>query len=182
MHRNRIIAAVLIAAGCAATVHAQTAPADDAPESIIEARRALMSEMERLMLPIDLLTVGESVDNADPRSNATSIAQMLKAFVHLFPPATNLYDAAADMPVTLALPSVWDEPATFTAMSASAVAVAEELTAAEGNDATTSAAARLRSACDACHAVFLLPYTPPSVSSEDVDFDFDALFEDIEAE
>ena len=38
-----------------------------------------------------------------------------------------------------------------------------------------AASMRLRAACDACHAGFMKPYTPPVVTDEDRNFDFDSV-------
>jgi cytochrome c556 len=178
MAGSLIIIAIVAFAGCMAAGTVLAQPVAD-PETVIEARRALMSEMERLMLPIDLIAVGEPSD-ADVRSNATSIAPMLEAFPHLFPPGTNLYDQAAELPLTLALPSVWDDAATFYSLSNAAAAAAEALSESGDDSSLVAGAARLRGSCDACHALFLMPYTPATVTSEDLEFDFDALFEGIE--
>lgn len=150
------------------------------PERVIEARQGLMTEMERLIQPIDLFTVGEAAHADDLRSSAVTIAQMLNAFPHLFPPTTNIYDAESDTPGTLALPAIWDDFATFYSLSMSAASTADRLSLANGDEALMSAATALRGACDACHALFLLPYTPSTVTSEDLEFDFDALFEETE--
>ncbi|MGD2167249.1 MAG: cytochrome c [Gammaproteobacteria bacterium] len=150
------------------------------PEAVIAARQALMTEMERLIMPIDLFTVGESADPDDLRSAALSIAQMIRAFPHLFPPTTDLYDAQADTPATLALPAVWDDFPAFYSLSAAATAAAQALSMATSESELTAGAKGLRAACDACHASFLLPYTPSTITSEDLEFDFDSLFEEIE--
>lgn len=86
-------------------------------DDLIAARQALMGEIERLMLPIDLYTVGEQEDIEEIHSAATSIAQMLVATPHLFPPTTNLYDAEAEFPKTIAMPAVWENFSTFYSMA-----------------------------------------------------------------
>ena len=158
---------------------AQDSSVGDA-ETMIGARRELMAEIERLMIPIDLGAIGESVSAADPRSNAVSIATMLDAFPHLFPDATNRYDSQTDLPITLALPAVWSQAALFVSMSETASQAAVAVGNAQNADSLVVAAQHLRASCDACHALFLAPYTPANVSSEDLEFDFDSLFESIE--
>jgi hypothetical protein len=32
----------------------------------------------------------------------------------------------------------------------------------------------LRASCDACHAGFMKPYTPPQVTDDDINFDFES--------
>ena len=48
--------------------------------------------------------------------------------------------------------------------------------AATGDDseALRAASVRLRTACDACHRPFSRPYTPPKVTDEDLNFDFES--------
>lgn len=150
------------------------------PEAIIVARQALMTEMERLMRPIDSLTVGEPIEAEEVRSSAASILPMLLATPHLFPPTTDLYDEAEDAPVTIALPSVWESFPAFYAMAVNAADAAESLSSAREPAQLQAGATGLRGTCDACHALYLLPYEPSGVTSEDLNFDFDALFEDIE--
>jgi cytochrome c556 len=174
-----------VAAGFASFGRAEDpAPADGPgwtgltnPEDVILARQALMTEMERLMQPIDSLTAGEPADPDELRSAATTIAQVLLALPHLFPPTTNRYDPAAATPVTIAMPAIWQDFPTFRALADAASAAATTLASATDADALAAGSQRLRAACDACHAPFLRPYVPSTVTDEDREFDFDALFE-----
>jgi len=150
------------------------------PQAVISARQALMTDMERHMRAIDSYTAGEPVDAESLRASAASIAPLLIATPHLFPPTTDLYEEAAEVPVTVALPAVWENFAAFTSMAANAASAAESLSAASEPEQLQTGAAGLRAACDACHALYLLPYEPPSVTSEDLNFDFDALFSEFE--
>jgi cytochrome c556 len=145
-------------------------------EDVIVARQALMTEMERLMRPIDSYTVGEPADPDDLRSAGTTIAQMLLAFPHLFPPTTNLYDPDSDAPVTIALPTIWDDFPTFSTLASAAYSTATAMGSAAEAEPLKAAGVSLRAACDACHALFLRPYVPSSVTKEDLEFDFDAFF------
>lgn len=147
------------------------------PEDVILARQALMTEMERLMRPIDSFTAGEPADPADLRSAAVTISQILLALPHLFPPTTNRYDPAAATPVTIALPAIWQDFPTFSALAAAASAAATTAASATDAQALKAGGQNLRGACDACHAPFLRPYAPATVTDEDAQFDFDALFE-----
>jgi cytochrome c556 len=136
-----------------------------------------MLAIEDQMLPIDTYTVDESVDTAALTANAATIAAMLQATPHLYPPTTNLYDPDTDYPETLALPRIWEDFATFAAMADGSVMAAEALTAARDPDTLRSAAINLRATCDACHALHLRPYVPSQVTEEDLNFDFDSLFD-----
>jgi cytochrome c556 len=146
------------------------------PHEVIVARQALMAEIERLMRPIDGHAAGDAADAEEIRGAAESIAAMLLSVPHLFPPTTNLYDPAGDAGSTLALPAVWQDFAAFYALSSAAASAAAALADTPSPRDTAAGAARLRASCDACHALYLRPYSPAGVSSEDLDFDFDSLF------
>jgi cytochrome c556 len=159
---------------------AATAPADAGaeylaePGEIIEARRLLMTESERLMKPIDGYTIGEPADPAQLRSLATTLEPMLLALPHLFPPSTNLFDPAVIDPPTIALPAIWQRFGTFRTLAENAERAAAALREAEGTEALQAASVRLRTACDVCHRTFTRPYTPPRVTDEDLNFDFES--------
>ena len=143
------------------------------PNEVIEARRALMTEVETLMKPIDSFIVGEPADAATLRTNATTIEPMLLALPHLFPPTTNLFDPEAHDPPTTALPTIWQRFPAFQTFAESAERAAAALAKSEdGEQPLRDASARLRASCDACHAAFMKPYTPPVVTEEDRNFDF----------
>jgi cytochrome c556 len=146
-----------------------------APEEIIEARRVLMTQTERLMKPVDGFIVGEPADAALLRENAAAIEAMLLALPHLFPPTTNLFDPAQLDSPTVALPTIWQRFAAFETFAASAESAAAALAAAEDGEPLRVASERLRAACDRCHAGFMKPYTPPVVTDEDLDFDFESV-------
>jgi cytochrome c556 len=102
---------------------------------------------------------------------------MLLAVPHLFPPTTNLYDPKAETPATLALPAIWKDFATFYALAGAAAKAAEAMAENPGGKSELRAAGRaLRASCDACHALFLRPYSPSKVQQSDLDFDFDSVF------
>jgi cytochrome c556 len=145
------------------------------PGEIIEARRVLMIEAERLMKPIDGFSIGEPADPAALRSAALTLESLLLAVPHLFPPTTNLFDSQAHDPPTLALPTIWDRFAAFQTFAGSAERAAAALAMAEDGTPLRAASARLRAACDACHAGFMKPYTPPQVTDEDFNFDFSSV-------
>ncbi|MEO8466855.1 MAG: cytochrome c [Gammaproteobacteria bacterium] len=146
------------------------------PEKVIEAREALMVEIERIMRPLDSYTIGEPADPEDLRSIAQSVSQMLLALPHLFPPTTNLYDAKAETPKTLALPPIWQNFAGFEKMAEVAELQAEKVAKMKTPDELKAGALALRATCDACHAVYLRPYVPSTVKQDDVNFDFDSAF------
>lgn len=188
---NRALAAALLALASASCEQAAPPPAeapaapvaraaspDDYladPGEIIEARRLLMVESERLMKPIDSYTIGEPAEPAELRSLATTLEPMLLALPHLFPPTTNLYDPAVLDPPTIALPAIWQRFPAFRAMAENAEHAAADLAATSDDpEALRAASMRLRTACDACHRAFTQPYTPPVVTDEDLEFDFES--------
>lgn len=144
-------------------------------DEIIEARRVLMIEAQRLMVPVDGLIAGEPVDEEVIRSNATTIEALLLALPHLFPPTTNLFDPNELDPPTLALPTIWQRFPAFMTFAGSAERAAAALQEANDAQALRAAGERLRSTCDVCHSSFMRPYTPPVVTDEDLNFDFDSV-------
>lgn len=191
------VAPVLLATGCAPNRDAQPPLPAEAPEAaaaaetappagpgwtgliepmeIIEARRVLMTEAERLMKPIDSLSIGEPGDPAALRSAAITLESLLLVVPHLFPPTTNLFDPQLHDPPTTALPAIWSRFAAFETFAASAERAAAALATSEDGEPLRAASERLRASCDACHAGFMKPYTRPQVTDEDINFDFESV-------
>lgn len=147
------------------------------PDEIIEARRVLMIEAERLMKPVDSFIAGEPADAAVLRANATTIEALLLALPHLFPPTTNRFVRDELDPPTLALPALWQRFPAFLTFAGSAERAAAALRDANDTEALRAASVRLRSTCDVCHTAFMKPYTPPVVTDEDLSFDFESVFQ-----
>ncbi|MBN1241014.1 MAG: cytochrome c [Gammaproteobacteria bacterium] len=182
------VAARLLLAG--AIVFSASTPAEDPvpadgpawtgtshPEDVIAARQALMYEIEQSMKPLDAYAAGEAGDPEKLKAAAGTIAAMLLAVPHLFPPTTNLYDSAAETPATLALPAIWQDFPAFYDLSSAAADAASNAASVTGDAGLSGAATALRGACDGCHALYLRPYEPAEVSSEDLEFDFDSVFD-----
>ena len=148
------------------------------PGEIIEARRVLMLRMEEQMRPIDELTASGKGDLAALRSAGATIEAMMLAFPHLFPPATNLFDPASRESPTYALPAIWDDFASFRTFAEASERAAATMAGSEDAESMQAAGRSLRASCDGCHARFTRPYTPPKVTQEDLDFDFDSVFPD----
>jgi len=144
------------------------------PEKVIEAREALMLEIERVMRPLDSYTVGDPADPEELRSSARTVSQMLLAVPHLFPPTTNLYDPKAETPKTLALPPIWQSFAAFEELAAAATRQADKVANMKTPGELKAGALALRATCDACHVTYLRPYVPSAVKQDDVNFDFDS--------
>lgn len=145
------------------------------PTELIAARQGLMAELERLMQPIDSFTVGEHVDAEVLKSNAATISTLLAVLPHLFPPTTNLYDAASDEPVTIALPAIWQSFPAFSALAAAAATNAARLSHDTTAEQLGQSAAGLRASCDACHTPYLRAYVPEAANDSDTNFDFDSV-------
>lgn len=147
------------------------------PEEVIEARRVLMIEAERLIAPLDAFTIGTPAEPGVLRDNARAIEAMLLALPHLFPPTTNRYDPNVLESPTVALPAIWENFDAFLAQAEAAEMAAAALLTAD-DDSLRSASMRLRAACDACHAAYMKPYTPPKASPDDFEFDFESALPD----
>jgi len=146
------------------------------PLDVIAARQDLMIEIEDLMLPIDTYTVDPNEDPDELREHAYIISVMMSAIPHLFPPTTNLYEPDNDLTPTLALPQIWQDFSTFTAMAKATTQAAVRLSKTGDPDALREGALALRGTCDACHQLHLRPYEASTVSEEDLNFDFDSIF------
>ena len=181
--RRIFIACTLFAATAAL---AGVAPATDAvpgkgpgwtgvtkPKEVIAARQELMEHIEELMEPIDTITVKDTNDLATLRLNGEVITAMLLALPHLFPPTTNLYDPKVQQPETLALPPIWKNFDSFYTLATAAAKAATDLAETESKPAMKTASLKLRASCDACHALYLRPYSPPKVLDSDLNFDFE---------
>jgi cytochrome c556 len=144
------------------------------PQEVITARQEIMEHAEILMEPIDTITVKEVKNEDQLRSNAEAISAMLGALPHLFPPTTNLYDPKVVEPKTLALPAIWKDFDSFYKLAAAASAAAEAMGETHGKQQLRTASLRLRASCDACHALFLRPYTGPTFQESDYKFDFES--------
>lgn len=148
------------------------------PGEVIEARRLLMMETERLMKPIDSYSIGQPGNPAELRSAARTLEPMLLALPHLFPPTTNLFDPQLREPPTIALPAIWSRFAAFETFAEAAERAAAAAAVAEDGEPLRQASARLRATCDTCHRAFTKPYTPPVVTDEDRNFDFESALPD----
>jgi cytochrome c556 len=183
MDRNHIGAAALFLGTVGGWALAQNPAPDEGagwtgltePDEVIEARRVLMIDVERQMMPIDRFTVGEPADFEALKAAATTLEAMLLAFSHLFPPTTNLYDSTTREPPTRALPAIWENFESFRRLNEAAEHAAATMAAADDAEVLRTAGRTLRAHCDACHAQFARPYTPPQVTEEDLEFDFDSV-------
>ena len=174
-----VLFGALVVKQTSAQTGATTSADASAVAEIILSRQMLMIDMQRLMAPIDAATTGETVDPELLKSAASSIAAMMNATAHLFPADSNRYDPTDAIPQTSALPALWDDFASFAAMARASGDAAFRLSLTD-EPSIVQRAQQLRASCDACHGLFLVPYEPPSVSDEELDFDLDGLFDSFE--
>ena len=183
MNPNRFLPVALLLASCGSATQ-PAANQTPTPASswtgltrsmeVIHARAEVMEHMELLMESIDTIQV-EPVRNVDElHMHAETIAAMLQAVPHLFPPTTNIYNPnGPDFP-TLALPAIWDNFDTFYGLAMAASAAAGEMADAKVDATLRAASLKLRNSCDACHKLFLRKYVPSTPQESDYKFDFDA--------
>jgi cytochrome c556 len=103
-------------------------------------------------------TRAAALDLDDARRQADTIAAMLTAFPHLFPPDTNQWKPDGDPdPVadTLASPDIWGDFADFYQRAVVASKIAVQLGRAGNVDDFKTLTIELRVACDSCHALYL---------------------------
>ena len=181
MTRLRITSAAFLALTVGAVCAAEPPPTGGPgwtgvtrPKDVITARQEIMEHAEMLMEPIDTITVKEVTNEEQLRTNAEAISAMLGALPHLFPPTTNLYDPKAEEPRTLALPAIWKDFDSFYKLASAASAAAEAMGETHGKQQLRTASLRLRASCDACHTLFLRPYTGPKFQDSDYKFDFES--------
>jgi cytochrome c556 len=131
----------------------QTAPP---PKDTIFARKILMGAIDMNMDEIEtMLAPGGKLDLADAREHADTISVMLATFPHLFPPSTNQWKPNADRDPatdTYAAPELWVSFANFYASTAEASKIALDAARAKRAEEFRPLIARLRAACNGCHA------------------------------
>ena len=144
--------------GCVAFGQDQAmAPAKDT----IFARKILMDTIGFNMDEIETMTSSsDKVPLSDAHNHADVISVMLQAFPHLFPPGTNQWkpnverDAATD---TFASPEAWTHYSDFYKRADTASNLALDASRAGTESDFRALAAKLRAACDGCHAAYQKP-------------------------
>jgi cytochrome c556 len=127
----------------------------------IFARKILMDSISFNMDEIETMTSStDKISLPDARNHADVISVMLQAFPHLFAPATNQWkpnverDAATD---TFASPDVWTHYSDFYKRADTASDIALDASRAATESDFRTLAAKLRTACDGCHAAYQKP-------------------------
>ena len=149
------LAAILFGTSLVASAQDQTAAT---PEDAILARKTLMDTLSDNMDQIEGMISTNKLDIADAHDHADAISAMLMAFPHLFPPSTNQWkpDVTPD-PVTgtSASPDVWSKFADFYKRANDASKTAFDISRAEKADDVKASTAKLRTACNECHAAYM---------------------------
>lgn len=127
------------------------------PKDVIFARKILMTTIANNMYPIDQMLQTGKIDLPTARHYANSLAGMLAAFPHLFPPSTNTWtpNAPRDPSVdTFADPSLWKAFEFFYKEAQAAADYAYDASQAPNEEEFRKHATQLRLTCDTCHATF----------------------------
>jgi len=119
-----------------------------------------MDAIDSHMDAIDwMVSSGKAIDLPRAGEHADTISIMLMAFPHLFPPSSNQWrpnakrDPARD---TFASPGLWVNFADFYRRAAAASQIAFKASRAKRKADFSTHMAALRSACDSCHAAYLM--------------------------
>jgi cytochrome c556 len=149
------LAAAVLGSGLVASAQNQSAAT---PEDAILARKTLMDTLSDNMDQIEAMISTNKIDVPDAHDHADAISAMLMAFPHLFPPSTNQWkpDVTPD-PVTgtSASPEVWTKFADFYKRANDASKTAFDISRAEKADDVKAGTAKLRTACNECHAAYM---------------------------
>jgi cytochrome c556 len=150
----------LVCSALISTAHAGGLPAPPPGETIV-ARKTLMGMIDLNMDQVEgMLQPDGKLESADAREHTDTISAMLTAFPHLFPPKTNQWkagavrDAAFD---TFASPDLWRHYDDFYARAQAASKLAFAASRAKRVDEFRDLVGQLRTACNACHALYLKP-------------------------
>jgi cytochrome c556 len=148
------MAAALVAASPARAEE----PAVPPPKDTIFARKILMNAIDGNMDEIEtMLAPGGKLDSAEGREHADAISILLMAFPHLFPAATNQWKPNADRDPatdTYASPDLWTNFADFYQRATDASKLAYAASRAQRADEYRATIAKLRAACNSCHAAY----------------------------
>ncbi|HUI12630.1 MAG TPA: cytochrome c [Xanthobacteraceae bacterium] len=129
------------------------------PNDEIFARKIIMDTIDRHMDEIDwLLSSSQPIDLGKTFGHADTISVMLMAFPYLFPPDTNQWQAEAKRDPahdTFASPDLWKNLSDFRRQAATASQLAFAASRAKRETDFRKTMATLRTACDACHALYV---------------------------
>ena len=171
MTRIRVRAGAGLIVGLVMVAIALSAPraADDAgrtgvtrPDEVIMARQLLMDGVEAEMMAIEVALAGREARIDALKDRAYTIFTYLTVAPHLFPPET-MPAKAADGSVTngtSALPGIWEDFDAFYEQLTTGASTAFDASQASDASGFRGHIAKLREACDSCHAKFMSVETP----------------------
>ena len=129
------------------------------PKETIFARKILMGTIGMNMDEIEgMLEPGGKFDPGDAREHADLISVMLLTFPHMFPSATNQWQAGVDRDAaldTFAAPELWSNFPDFYSRATAASKAAFDASRAATFKEFKNHVEELRTACTGCHATYL---------------------------
>jgi cytochrome c556 len=153
--RTLMAAACLVLAGLAGSVARGQDQGAATTADAIFARKTVMDTLSSKMDVLEAATAGTAkIDLAGANEQADIVSVLLMAFPHLFPPATNQWkpDPGTD---TFAAPEVWTKFGDFYQQATAASKIAFDASRATEEAELRAAVAKLRTACDGCHATYM---------------------------
>jgi cytochrome c556 len=124
----------------------------------IQARKGLMDAISDNSDRIASMISAQEINVSEARACADTIAVMLTAFPHLFPPQSNQWREGVDadpLTGTSASPDIWTNFADFYRIAATAAERADELRHADNEEDIKSLHRALGNVCDYCHALYM---------------------------
>jgi cytochrome c556 len=157
--RTLIAAACVMLAGLAGSVAQGQDQSAATPADAIIARKTVMDTLSSKMDVLEAATAATAkIDLAGANDQADTVSVLLMAFPHLFPPATNQWKPNVDKDPgtdTFAAPEVWTKFGDFYSQAAAAAKIAYDASRATEEASLRAAVAKLRAACDGCHATYM---------------------------
>jgi cytochrome c556 len=152
-------ASLLLAAGLAGSAALGQDQSAATPADTIFARKTVMDTLSSKMDAIEAATASTNkIDLAAAGEQADLVSVLLMAFPHLFPAATNQWKPNVDKDPgtdTFAAPEVWTKYADFYKQATEASKLAYDASRATQEAELRAAVAKLRTACDGCHATYM---------------------------
>jgi cytochrome c556 len=154
-----IAAACLMLAGLAGSAARGQDQGAATPADAIFARKTVMDTLSSKMDVLEAAIAGTAkIDLAGANEQADTVSVLLMAFPHLFPPATNQWKPNVDKDPgtdTFAAPEVWTKFGDFYSQATAASKIAFDASRATNEAGLQAAVAKLRTACDGCHATYM---------------------------
>jgi cytochrome c556 len=150
-----VLAAGLIGTASMALAQDQSAAT---PKDAIFARRTLMDFISDAMDDIEAMISSGKINLATGTKRADQMSVMLQAFPHIFPTSTNQWKPNVEMDPetgTAASPDVWLKFSDFYQRATTASKIAFKISRAEKEADFEAFTRELRTACDACHALYM---------------------------